>query len=361
MSRLLADVRAFGKQYLRSRVGTFFAFIFPILLILLFGAIFTNAGSSAIGLPVQDLDNSQTSHVFLNILNQTNVVKLSTIPVDKDIPSYIKDNSLTVALQIPQGFQTMLQKGQKVNVTVYGDPSQSTVTMAQGVINAAIQHLNYIINNVQPVAGMETKPVASSTFQYMDFFLPGIVGMTVITNTVFSGTSLSAEYRSRHYFKLLATTTITKAEWIASKIIFYMLLMIVSLLAMIGVGYLVWHVQFTINLYTIGLIGVGVVLFSSIGMLLGTVVRDSESAVAIANAIVFPMMFLSGTFFPPSMMPSYLAPIANVLPLTFLNNGLRDAMVYGNLSGIITSFEVLGALAVVFFALSSKLMVWRER
>lgn len=364
MSRLLADFTAFGKQYLRTKIGAFFAFAFPILLILLFGAIFSNTGAQAITLPVQNLDGSPTSQVFLGVLNETKVVKLSAVPVDKDLQAYIKDNSLSVALQIPKGFGTMVDQRLPVNVTIYGDPSKSTLGMVQGMVNAAVHHMNLALNVVsdfQPVVGMEMKSVAAPGLQYIDFFLPGIVGMTVITNTMFSMPSICSEYRSRRYFKLLATTTITKAEWIVTKIAFYMVLMVASLLVMVGVGYAVWGVHFTIDAMTLALVGVGVVLFASIGMLLGTVVREAESAVALANVIVFPMMFLAGTFFPPELMPSYLAPVASVLPLTYLNNGLRDAMVYGNLGGAIFSLELLGGLAVVFFVLASKLMSWKER
>ncbi len=74
MSRIVADLRAFATQYLRSKVGAFFAFAFPILLILLFGAIFTSSEGTMLTMPVQNLDDGPYSVALLQSLNNTGVV-----------------------------------------------------------------------------------------------------------------------------------------------------------------------------------------------------------------------------------------------------------------------------------------------
>src|SRR5207253_7532775 len=108
MSRILADMKAFGTQYLRSRVGAFFALIFPILLILLFGAIFGSSGSTSVTLYVQDLDNKPASHAFVDALNKTNVTTTRFIPASENFSQYIREHSINVALQIPLGFEDAL-------------------------------------------------------------------------------------------------------------------------------------------------------------------------------------------------------------------------------------------------------------
>ncbi len=104
MKKVLAETFTYGKQYLRTRIGAFFTFIFPVLLILLFGAVFTNVGTSTISLPVQDKDDSTLSHLFLSSLNDTGVVRVSMVPAAVDLQSYVRENSLSVALLIPAGF-----------------------------------------------------------------------------------------------------------------------------------------------------------------------------------------------------------------------------------------------------------------
>ncbi len=367
MNRIVADLLAFGKQYMRSRVGAFFTFIFPILLILLFGAIFTQNGVASINLPTQDLDNTSLSRAYLDALNRTGVVKISMVPADANLQSYIRENSLSVALQIPWQFEqdvytSLASNGTShVNVTLYGDPSKSTFGVAQGLLEAVAQQMNLYWQGDHAVVGVTFTKVASANYGYMDYFLPGIVGMTVMTTSMYSMTSICGEYRTRRYFKLLATTTLTKAQWLASKILFYAISLIVSLFVTVAVGILVWNVHVIIDAIALVFIVTGALLFTSLGMLFGTIAKDPEAGVAVANAIGFPMMFLSGSFFPLESMPSYLQTASRALPLTYLNTGLRDTMVFGNLDGALTNLAVVAGLAVVFFILAAKLMSWKER
>ncbi len=367
MNRIVADLLSFGKQYMRSRVGAFFTFIFPILLILLFGAIFTQSGTSAITLPTQDLDGTAMSQSFLDALNHTGVVHIAILSPNVDLGSYIRDNSLSVALQIPLAFEnhviaSVASNGTiHANVTLYGDPSKSTFSMAQGVLYSVAQQMNLQIAQGYSYVGVSVETVASSTYQYMDYFLPGIVGMTIMTTSMYSMTSICGEYRTRRYFKLLATTTLRKYEWLSSKILWYIISMIVSLFVTVAVGILVWNIHVVIDAVALAFIAVGALLFTSLGMLFGTVVRDPESGVAVANAIGFPMMFLSGSFWPIEQMPSYLQSVAKVLPLTYVNAGLRDTMVFGNLQSALTNLAIVGALAAVLFVLAAKLVSWKER
>lgn len=368
MNRIVADLLAFGKQYMRSRVGAFFTFIFPILLILLFGAIFNQTNTSAIPLTTQDLDQSPVSAQFLNALNKTGVVSITMLSPMNNLAAYIRSNSLSVALQIPIGFQTMVTNSLAsdgktyANVTLFGDPSKSTFGMVQGLLFSVSQQMNLVLSTgTHPSVGVDVEQVASSQYQYMDYFLPGIVGMTVMTTSMYSMTSICGEYRTRRYFKLLATTTLRKYEWLSSKILWYIISLILSLFVTVAVGILVWNIHVVIDPLGIVFIAVGALLFTSLGMLFGTVVRDPESGVAIANAIGFPMMFLSGSFWPIEQMPSYLQSVAKVLPLTYLNGGLRDTMVFGNLPSALMNLAVVGLLAVVLFVLAAKLVSWKER
>ncbi len=366
MNRIVADLLSFGKQYMRSRVGAFFTFIFPILLILLFGAIFTQSGSSTFTLTTQDVDNTPMSHAYLDALNGTGLVNIAMIPRSVNLEAYIRDNSLSVALQIPWMFQQNVNACLvstthcHVNLTLFGDPSKSTYGVAQGVLQAVAQQMNFYLANASAVVGVNLKSVASPQYSYMDYFLPGIVGMTVMTTSMYSMTTICGEYRTRRYFKLLATTTLRKYEWLSSKILWYVISLILSLFATVAVGILVWNTHVIIGVVALAFIVVGALLFTSLGMLFGTIVRDPESGIAIANAIGFPMMFLSGSFWPLEQMPSYLQTVAKGLPLTYLNAGLRDTMVFDNLGSALGNLAVVTGLAVVLFILAAKLVSWKE-
>lgn len=366
MSRIIADVVGFGKGYMRSKTGAFFAFLFPILLVGLFGAIFT-AGSSKVSLPVQNLDDGPYSQEVLSTLNRTGLVDIQMISPQENLTNYIHDKSLALALYIPENFSAGITRlmatngtGQ-VSLTLYGDPSQSTFGTANAALNAAVTSLNYGLSNTAPLISYDTKKPGSQQFSYIDFFVPGVVGITVMTNSLYSMTSICASYRSRGYFKLLATTKIKKHEWLISKFVFYSILLYASLFVSFAVGKAAFNMEATLTPMSLLLIPAGAFLFVSLGMLLGVVIKDPESGAAISNAIGFPMMFLSGSFWPLDQMPQYMQTIARALPLTYFNEGLRDTMVYGNAASSVANLLVVIAIGMVFFLLASKLMSWKER
>jgi ABC-2 type transport system permease protein len=367
MSRVTADLVAFAKQYLRTKVGAFFVFVFPILLILLFGAVFANTGSSAIGLPVQDLDGTPLSRAFLSALNNTTVVRVSMIPTDVDLETHVRENSLSVALRIPTGFQdevlqSLATNGSvRVNVTLFGDTTQSSFGVAVGVVGAVSDQMSFALAGARPLIGVQAASVGSAQYTAIDFFLPGIIGLTVMTNALYFMTSMCAEYRTRRYFKLLATTTLTKAEWLTSKILWFSISLILSLLVTVAVGIAVWSVRVTIDAFAVAFVVAGAFLFTSMGMVLGSIVKDPESGSAVSNAIGFPMMFLSGSFWPLEAMPSYLQTVATALPLTYLNDGLRDVMVFGNLDAGLVNLGIVATVGAVLFVAGSRLMSWKGR
>lgn len=310
MSRLTADLKAFSKMYMRSKGGMFFTFILPILLIVLFGSMFSS-NTSTIALPVQNLDGSPSSVAFMDALNKTGVINMQIVPADQDLNAYIKDHSLTMALQIPQNFtEDLAQKmadpqAPLATATLFGDPTKSTYQMAQGAVNGAVVAVNFHIAQAQPVMALQVQSLPNTKgYNYMDFFLPGVIGMTVMSVSLYSMTSICSNYRSKGYFKLLSTTTIQKYEWMTTKFIVYAIMLTASLLVSYSIGVVAFGMTSSLTPLTFAFILAGAFLFIAMGMLLGTVIKDEETGMAITNAIGFPMMFLAGSFFPIESFPA---------------------------------------------------------
>jgi ABC-2 type transport system permease protein len=86
-----------------------------------------------------------------------------------------------------------------------------------------------------------------------------------------------------------------------------------------------------------------------------------EAASAVGNAIAFPMMFLSGTYFPLELMPPYLQTVSKALPLTYFSEGLKHAMIYKNPEGVYINILIVAILAVAFIILGSLVTRWKEK
>jgi ABC-2 type transport system permease protein len=149
-------------------------------------------------------------------------------------------------------------------------------------------------------------------------------------------------------------------EWLTSKVLWYIVLSTVSFVLMVGVGILAYGAHITLTVWLIPFLIIGPMLFSSLGMLVGTVTKNPETAGVIGNIVTFPMMFLSGTFFPISIMPQYLQSIAHVLPLFYIIEGLNNVMVYANYSGAVIDLAVVAVITAVIFILAVRLFKWRE-
>ena len=367
MNRILADAKAFGLQYLRSRTGTFFALAFPVLLILLFGAIFSGSGTTALPLYVQNLDNTPASWNFVQALNNTNLLIYNSIPSDVNITAFVREHSINTALLIPAGFGDNVSRAQagdptaSVTVTLYGDPTQSSFGIATSAVGGAITGYNFEVRGTPPVVHMTTGTISQRGDKYIDLFLPGIIGFTLLTTPLFGMTGICGEYRTRKYFKFLATTKLRKSEWLAAKILFYTALMFASVALIMAAGILVFQMDGSITPMAVLLIVAGTFEFTSLGMLLGIFIKDSETSAAIANAIGFPMMFLAGSFFPIDLFPPYLRSDANVLPLTYINEGLRATMVLGNDTTAAIDLAITVVIGVVFFALAARGLSWKAK
>ena len=371
MNRVYTIVKGHVKTWFRSKSTIFWTLLFPILLIVLFGAIFGN-GNTRFDLYVQNQDlkastPTQASVGYVTALNQTGAFNLRLVAAEVSNPvTFMKDdaqlnNRGQRLLVIPSGFQNNLTAGNhKANVTLYMDMSDQASASLGGIIYAVTSSYGASLSSVPVNLAVQQIPIATHSTRYIDFFVPGVIGMTLLTSGVFGAVSTNGRYRELKIIKKLATTPLSKIEWILGMVGYQMFLAVISTAVILGFGRLVFGVTATIDIYTIGLIVAATLLFPGIGMVVANFVPDADGAEAAANAITFPMMFLAGTFWPTEALPTVMKVIASYLPLTYINNGLRDAMIYLEPAQALTNTIIALGLAAAFIVLGSLLMSWKE-
>jgi ABC-2 type transport system permease protein len=218
--------------------------------------------------------------------------------------------------------------------------------------------------NGTTVIGLAMTTVSTQQTAYIDFLIPGLVGFSILISPMFAMVNISAEYKKAKLFKQLSLTPITKMEWLISKILWYFILSVISFLVLVAVGVFGFGAHIVLSLWLLPFLFLGPMMFCSLGMLVGTLSKSVETASVIGNVITFPMMFLSGTFFPLSIMPEYLRTFAHVLPLFYVVEGLNNVMIYapttGNYTGTLIDIGVVALLAIIIFIAAAKLFKWRE-
>jgi ABC-2 type transport system permease protein len=268
-------------------------------------------------------------------------------------------NSIENGIVIPADFTANYAMHQPVNVTVYTNPSGSTGGTVLGIVSGINTHFNLQAYNGSTIISITQKTVGSQE-NYIDFLVPGLIGFAILVNPMFSLVEISSNYKKNKLFKQLSLTPLSKMEWLIAKILWYIVLSSISFCLMAAVGILLFNANITLTIWLVPFLIVGPLLFASLGMLVGTVTKNPETAGVIGNIVTFPMMFLSGTFFPIAFMPQYLQTVAHVLPLFYVVEGLNNVMVYQNYTGAVIDIAVVAIIAVVVFALAVKLFKWRE-
>jgi len=365
--RLVSDLRVFGRGYLRNIAGLFFGLIFPVILILIFGAIFSGNSSGSITVYMQNRDTGQIPAPLVNVsgnftqaLNSTGTLNVQLVDNSENFTNYLSEHSSSDGIIIPANFSLDYWLQKPINITVYGNPTQSSNAIVLGTVNGVTNYFNLLRYNGSHIVGIDTATLTSEEPKYVDFLIPGLIGFSILVSPMFSMVNISAEYKKNKLFKQLSLTPLTKFEWLASKVLFYILLSVISFLLMVAVGVFVFGAHITLTVWLVPFFILGPMLFCSLGMLVGTVTKNVETASVLGNIITFPMMFLSGTFFPISLMPQYLQSIAHVLPLFYIVEGLNNVMVYGNITSALVDIAVTTVITVIVFVAAAKLFKWRE-
>jgi ABC-2 type transport system permease protein len=361
--RIYVDFKVFSIGYFRNKFGLFFGLIFPVVLILIFGAIFSGE-SGPINVYAQNQDtgafDQNIGNEFLTALNESSTMRVITVDVSENFADYLAAHSSSEGIIIPPNFTENYLLEQPVNITVYGSPASSTSGIISGTVNGYANYFNLQRFNGIMIIGLNSATVNTSQTSYIDFLVPGLIGFAILTNPMFSLVNIAADYKKNKLFRQLSLTPLTKMEWLIAKVLFYIALSLAGFLLMVGVGVFAFGAHITLSLWLIPFLILGPTLFASLGMLVGTVAKNPETAGVIGNIVTFPMMFLSGTFFPMDIMPSYLQTIAHALPLFYVTEGLNNVMVYNNIPNTLVDIAVLGIITLVIFVLAVKLFKWRE-
>ncbi len=362
-ARILADFKVVTRSYLRNPVALFFSLIFPIILIALFGLIFSAASSTTVSIVVLNEDHdSPQSVALLSALNNTTVVKLSFVGWNaSDFAKNLGANDDPVGLIIPSGYGASLAARRPVNVTLFTDPEDSAgAGAALFVVTGVANAVNLEAANGTPLVGIAQENVGSAVYTYIDYLIPGLIGFSILTSPMFSMVDVAASYRKDGIFRQLSLTPLTRAEWLTSHILWYTGLTFVTAGIMIGAGLALFGAHVNVTLGLVPFLIVGPLLFVSLGMLAGSVAKTPESAALIGNIITFPMMFLSGTFFTVASFPPALQSFAHVLPLYYVIDGMNQVMLFSNTARALTDALIVLAIAVAIFLLAIRFFQWRD-
>lgn len=316
------------KMFVRNRQALFFSLFTPLIIMAIFGLIGFDRVAK-INVSVVSNSPNQATRAFIENLKNFPAFNVSNESSD-DAQKALADGNRAVAFLIPDNLfpDDPRQFGSpKTIVAVSNAGQQQQAQTAISVLSQTLDRANISLIGAPSLFRIENREVNSRNLKYIDFLLPGIVALAVMQMSVFSVAFVFADYKEKGILKRLLATPVRPYQFITANVITRLLVSLAQALILIAVGVLLFQAKVIGSYFLILLITlIGAVMFLAMGFAISGFASTVESVPAIANLVVFPMLFLGGTFFPIETMPDWLQKVAKVLPLTYFSNALRDVM-----------------------------------
>lgn len=189
------------------------------------------------------------------------------------------------------------------------------------------------------------------------YYVPGYVAVVLVFTPLSRVSTTIARHRDGHRFEKLATTPLTRGEWLFAHVLVNVIL--------VGIGAVIVFImvlgltttQFALSIFVIPFVGLGAALFCGLGAVLGRLTDSRDGAIAASNAIGLPILFLSDTFVPPALLPPWFRPVVALSPLTYIARGIR-AVLRGTVW--VDDLAVVGILVVIAVAAGVVSVPWRS-
>ena len=346
---------AMFKGFVRDRMTLFWAIAFPLMFLVLFGGIFTSQ------------DDRDLAEVI--VVGDVSVIDDAPDEAQKSIEQSIditRSDDLDAALEkVRDGDADAVVTEEAGEVTVHYSAADAVAgAQIQGVVQAIVQQANtaaYQQTTGEPPAfAFAASQVEDESLQQIQYVTPSLLGWAVAMSATFGAAANLVMWRKSGLLRRLRLAPVRTSSVVLARVGVSLVIAIVQAVIFVGLGVGAFGLQLSGWWpLMVPLLLTGTLAFLSIGMLAGAVSKTEEGAIGLANFIVLPMAFLSGSFFPLDGAPTWLQVVSNCLPLKHLNQGMLDVMVREQgPSAIVLPILILLGFAAVFATVSARLFRW---
>jgi ABC-2 type transport system permease protein len=375
-------------EFSRSKVRLVMLVVMPLFMMLMVGFIFPS-GTSISNQPVAiaNLDTGATvmvnntpvpvhlGNTFVSDLslinNKTGMMQMSSSTGFNDIKSRIQDGSITGGIILPQNFTSDMLRGLQGDVILVTDQSNPQISaimtevLTETIQDMGTQQAEYGLNStyhvslnmtvamVQPY-NVQTKGIIPGNPNYFEFVAPGITAMVVMMSLM-TGLPHAISYeRDVGTLDGMLVAPTSRLSIILGKVMAQTVRGVVQAAIIFAIAVGLFGVVIYGNLLLVAaLILLTVFSFVGLGILITSFADREETATMVMMTLMFPMMFLSGVFFPIQQMPWYMQDVALILPLTYATTALRKVIVLGaGVSAVWTDVVVLLLVGIVLLAIA---------
>ena len=347
------------RTFYREPGTMFWTFVFPIVMSLVLGVAFRTRKPEPVAVVVRD---GPGAAAMMKLLERSADVKAELAP-PRDAEEALRTGKVTVLVALadpPSHGEAERDADLAVrSPTLRFDPSRPESRLGRALVSDAIERGL----GRADLATKKDEIVVEPGARYIDFLIPGLVGMGLMSSGLWGiGFSL-AEMRTRKLLKRLVATPMRRSDFLLSFMVVRALLLAIELPPLLLFAWFVFDVGVHGSLATLGVVALtGALTFAMLGLLVASRAENPQIVSGLINVLTFPMLLCSGVFFSTANYPTWAQPIIRVLPLTALIDALRAVMIEGAaLSGrdVTIPLAIMTGWGVAAFAGAMALFRWR--
>ena len=236
------------------------------------------------------------------------------------------------------------------------DPTRPDSAIARQRVDEALQRA---AGRADPLA-VRDELVTQPGARYIDFLIPGLLGMNIMSGGMWGIGFVLVEMRSRKLLKRLSATPMKRAHFLGAFLASRIVLVLAEVVVLLGFGWLVFDLVLAGSWAAVAALAiVGGVAFAALGLFVASRTGKTETVSGLMNLVMLPMFVFSGVFFSSDRFPEALQPYVSALPLTALNDALRAVILEGaSLASQAGPVGVLLAWGAVSFVAALRLFRW---
>lgn len=352
------------RRFFRDRLAIFFTIVFPLIFLFVFGGL--NSGGSDVSFRVALVNESESTFAkdFVQQSKDSKILKVdpdvSTLEAAKD---KMTKSQLDATIVLPKEFGE-IKEGDQIPSgqahIVYTANNEQSATALSSILGEQFKAINSkFVKTVEPFS-VESERLNERALSQFDYTFAGLLGFAIIGMGIFGPVNVFPELKKMGILRRLSTTPLRVWQYFLATMIGQAVIGLLSLAIMFIVAITVFDLRVVGNYFELTLFLIlGIISILGIGLALGGWAKNERQAAPLSNIIVFPMMFLSGTFFPRFLMPEWLQRVSDFLPLTPVIDGIRLIATEGaHLSGVLPQLGLIGAWTIVIYAIAFKVFRW---
>jgi len=339
------------RRFFRDRLAQFFSILFPLIFLFVFGSLTKGNGNVSFSIALINQSKTPFATQLTHNIESSKTFKVnSSLTTLSAAENKMHQNQLDGIIVLPSNFGAM-QLGQSYPSgqakVLYDETNSGTGQTLTSLLQATFAKINTKFVNVKEPLAVNGQVLNTKRLTSFDYTFSGLLGFSIIGLGIFGPVNVFPELKKQGILRRLHTTPLKTWQYFMATMFSQAVTGIISIAVMFAVAIGFFHLKVDGNYLEIALFTVySIFMILGLGLAIGGWAKNERQAAPLSNIIVFPMLFLSGTFFPRYLMPHWLQTTTNYLPLTPVIDGLRLLTTEGK--SLLDIGPQLGLIAVWF-------------